>query len=93
MINKERLINMKRLSLAELKAKQAELNKKIEEAENRERNIIGEYMQKITGECELEGIKKWLKDHTYDQKEEVETKDNDVKSYASLNMHSNNVLA
>lgn len=80
---------MKRLSLSELKAKQAELNRKIEEAENRERNIIGEYMQKITGEYELNGIKKWLKEHTYDKKEYVGNNENDEKLFAPLNTSTN----
>ncbi|HCB92245.1 MAG TPA: hypothetical protein DEP57_00285 [Selenomonas sp.] len=83
---------MKRLSLSELKVKQAELNKKIEEAEDREKNLIGDYMQKITGECELEGIKKWIKEHTYDKNEAVENIEHDVKLHVPLNAQSNSAL-
>jgi len=54
---------MKRLSLTELKARQADLEKKIAEAEEREKNAIGAYLQELTGESELTGVKKWLDDH------------------------------
>lgn len=54
---------MKRLSLSELKAKQADLAKKIAAAEEKEKSLIGAYMQELTGECELVGVKSWLAEH------------------------------
>ncbi len=54
---------MKRLSLSELKAKQAALAKKIAAAEEKEKSLIGAYMQELTGECELAGVKSWLAEH------------------------------
>ena len=54
---------MKRLSLSDLKAKQAELARKIAAAEEKEKSLIGAYMQELTGECELDGVKSWLEEH------------------------------
>ena len=54
---------MKRLSLSDLKAKQAELAKKIAAAEEKEKSLIGAYMQELTGECDLDGVKSWLEEH------------------------------
>ena len=54
---------MRRLSLAELKTKQVELERKIAEAEKREQLNIGIYMQSLTGKCELDGVKKWLEEN------------------------------
>ena len=68
---------MKRLSLTELKAKQAELTKKIAVAEEREKNIIGAYMQELTGEVELSGVKKWLDEHAILDDTSGEVKEND----------------
>ena len=68
---------MKRLSLTELKAKQAELTKKIAAAEEREKNIIGAYMQELTGEVELSGVKKWLDEHAILDDPSGEVKEND----------------
>ena len=70
---------MKRLSLTELKAKQAELEKKIAEAEEREKNAIGAYLQELTGESELAGVKKWLDNNVIldDTSEEVKENDRD----------------
>ena len=68
---------MKRLSLTELKAKQAELTKKIAAAEEREKNIIGAYMQELTGEVELSGVKKWLDEHAILDGTSEEVKEND----------------
>lgn len=63
---------MRRLSLAELKTKQVELERKIAEAEKREQLNIGVYMQSLTGECELCGVKRWLEENAIlDVKEEV----------------------
>ena len=68
---------MKRLSLTELKAKQAELTKKIAAAEEREKSIIGAYMQDLTGESELSGVKKWLDEHVILDDTSGEVKEND----------------
>ena len=68
---------MKRLSLTELKAKQAELVKKIAEAEEREKIAIGAYMQDLTGEVELAGVKKWLDEHAILDDSSEEEKEND----------------
>lgn len=68
---------MKRLSLTELKAKQAELAKKIEAEEIRERGLIGKYIQEITGECELAGVKSWLAEHVILDEEVKGDKKND----------------
>ena len=65
---------MKRLSLSNLKAKQVELERKIAEAEEREKISIGAYMQSLTGESELDGVKKWLEEN-----EEVKENDGDGK--------------
>lgn len=53
---------MKRLSLSQLRDKQADLAKQIAEADEREKIMIGAYMQGITGECELAGVRAWLDD-------------------------------
>lgn len=68
---------MKRLTLTELKAKQAELVKKIAEAEEREKNAIGTYMQQLTGESELSGVKKWLDEHAIIDDSNKEEEEND----------------
>lgn len=68
---------MKRLSLSDLKAKQAELARKIAAAEEKERSLIGAYMQELTGECELAGVKSWLKEHAIMDNEVKEEKKND----------------
>lgn len=72
---------MKRLTLTELKAKQAELARKIAEAEEREQLSIGAYMQSLTGESELTGVKKWLEENAIleDKNEEVKANDGDGK--------------
>lgn len=72
---------MKRLSLTELKAKQAELARKIAEVEEREQLSIGAYMQSLTGESELAGVKKWLEENAIleDKNEEVKSNDGDGK--------------
>jgi len=79
---------MKRLSLTELKAKQAELAKKIAAAEEREKSIIGAYMQELTGESELSGVKKWLNEHAISDDDSREVKENDgdrtLRSTATL---------
>lgn len=68
---------MKRLSLSELKAKQAELAKKIAAAEEKEKSLIGAYMQELTGEYELAGIKNWLAEHAIMDDEVKVEKSND----------------
>ena len=68
---------MKRLSLSDLKAKQAELAKKIAAAEEKEKSLIGAYMQELTGECELAGVKKWLEENAILEDKTGEGKAND----------------
>lgn len=69
---------MKRLSLSDLKAKQAELAKKIAAAEEKEKSLIGAYMQDLTGECELAGVKNWLEEHVIMDEEVKDEKEKPV---------------
>jgi len=69
---------MKRLSLSDLKAKQAELAKKIAAAEEKEKSLIGAYMQELTGECELSGVKNWLEEHVIMDEEVKDEKEKPV---------------
>lgn len=73
---------MKRLSLSDLKAKQAELAKKIAAAEEREQLSIGSYMQSLTGESELVGVKRWLEENAFlaDNSKELKISNGDRKT-------------
>ena len=68
---------MKRISLSDLRAKQVELERKIAEAEEREKISIGAYMQSITGESELVGVKKWMEENAILENKNKEVKAND----------------